>query len=102
MGDLELKRVDENDAANAFRKVALALCEASDALNKIDFWSRSYVSAPYVTVWLAAALTGLSENAIRRKIQEGKWLDGREIRRSPDGRVLISIVGYAKWVESGR
>lgn len=33
--------------------------------------------AAYVMVRLAATLTGLSEPAIRRKISEGKWLDGR-------------------------
>jgi hypothetical protein len=58
--------------------------------------------APYVTVKLAAQLTGLSEKAIRRKIEEGKWLDGREYRRSPDGGVFISIKGYSAWVEGGR
>lgn len=57
--------------------------------------------APYVTIRLAAAITGLSEKAIRRKIEEGKWIEGREWRRSPDGGVFISIEGYRKWVESG-
>jgi len=55
--------------------------------------------APYVTISLAAMITGLSEKAIRRKIEDGKWLDGREYRRSPDGGVFISIKGYSSWVE---
>lgn len=55
--------------------------------------------APYVTIGLAAAITGLTEKAIRRKIEEGKWLDGREYRRSPDGGIFISIRGYQQWVE---
>lgn len=55
--------------------------------------------APYVTIALAAAITGLSEKAIRRKIEEGKWLEGREYRRSPDGGVFISLKGYQQWVE---
>ncbi|NNM65471.1 MAG: excisionase [Burkholderiales bacterium] len=55
--------------------------------------------APYVTIHLAAAITGLSEKAIRRKIEEGKWIDGREYRRSPDGGIFISIKGFAQWVE---
>ena len=59
-------------------------------------------AAPYVTVRLAAIMTGLSQGAIRRKIQEGKWLEGREYRRSPDGGVFISIKGFARWVESGK
>ena len=57
--------------------------------------------APYVTVKLAASITGLSEKAIRRKIEEGKWLEGREFRRQ-DGGVYISMKGYAAWVERGR
>ena len=55
--------------------------------------------APYVTVHLAATLTGLSEKSIRRKIEDGKWLDGREYRRSPDGGIFISIKGYSQWLE---
>lgn len=55
--------------------------------------------APYVTIALAAVITGLSEKAIRRKIEEGKWIEGREYRRSPDGGLFISIKGYTQWVE---
>lgn len=58
--------------------------------------------APYVTVNLAAMITGLSAKAIRRKIEDGKWIEGREFRRSPDGGVFISIKGYQQWVESAR
>ncbi|WP_080424878.1 excisionase [Burkholderia ubonensis] len=55
--------------------------------------------AAYVTVGLAATITGLTEKAIRRKIEDGKWLEGREYRRSPDGGIFISIKGYQQWVE---
>ena len=55
--------------------------------------------APYVTIHLAAAITGLSEKAIRRKIEDGKWIEGREYRRSPDGGIFISVKGYVAWVE---
>jgi hypothetical protein len=54
--------------------------------------------APFVTIPLAATITGLSEKAIRRKIEDGKWLEGREYRRAPDGGVFISIEGFCKWV----
>ncbi len=57
--------------------------------------------AEYVTVPLASVVTGLTEKAIRRKIEEGKWLEGREYRRSPDGGIFISMKGYSKWVEMG-
>ncbi|AAR97714.1 excisionase [Bordetella bronchiseptica] len=56
-------------------------------------------AAPYVTIPLAAVITGLTEKAIRRKIEEGKWVEGREYRRSPDGGIFISLKGYQQWVE---
>ena len=58
--------------------------------------------APYVTVRLAALITGLTEKAIRRKIEDGKWIEGREYRRSPDGMLFISIKGYVQWIERGK
>ncbi len=56
--------------------------------------------APYVTIAMAAMLTGLTEKAIRRKIEEGKWVEGREFRRSPDNGIFVSLEGYKKWIES--
>ncbi|WDD92826.1 excisionase [Burkholderia sp. FERM BP-3421] len=55
--------------------------------------------APYVTVALAAMVTGLTQKAIRRKIEDGKWIEGKEFRRSPDGGIFISIKGYQQWGE---
>lgn len=59
------------------------------------------VTAPYVTIKLASIITGLSEKAIRCKIDSGKWIEGREYRRAPDGGIFISIKGFSAWVESG-
>jgi len=56
--------------------------------------------ARFVTVHLAEKLTGLTEKAIRRKIEDGVWLQGREYRRGPDGRIYIDMKGYAAWVET--
>ncbi|SAK83311.1 hypothetical protein AWB75_05389 [Caballeronia catudaia] len=53
----------------------------------------------YVTIARAANLTGLTEKAIRRKIEDGKWLSGREYRRSPDGGIFIDLRAYEQWVE---
>lgn len=53
--------------------------------------SRIISPASYVTVDLAAACIGLTDRAIRRKIQDGVWLDGREYRKGPDGRVYIHL-----------
>jgi hypothetical protein len=112
-----MKRSEERQGPAAVKKLALALSQAAEALNAFDladFKSRASPPPPpakptaitmhadYVTIRFAAILTGLSQPAIRCKIGEGKWLEGREYRRSPDGHVFISMVGYAKWVERGR
>lgn len=55
--------------------------------------------AEYVTIDLAAACTGLTRKAIERKIESGKWIEGREFRRSPDGGIFIYLRGVYKWVE---
>ena len=55
--------------------------------------------ANYVTITLAATVTGLTRKAIERKIEDGKWVEGREYRRSPDGGIFVSLKGYEQWVE---
>lgn len=56
--------------------------------------------ARFVTIELAALLTGFSPSAIRTKIARGVWLEDRQwIKR--DGRVLIDMRGYESWVELG-
>lgn len=57
--------------------------------------------AGYVTIRLASSLTGLSEHAIRGKIREGKWVEGQEFVRAPDGRIFISLKGFERWVCAG-
>lgn len=57
-------------------------------------------AAPYVTIRLAASITGLTEKAINGKIDEGVWLEGKEWRRGPDGKRYVSVRGYTTWVES--
>lgn len=56
-------------------------------------------SARYVLLELAHALTGYTVKAMERKIERGDWIEGQEWVRAPDGRILIDIVGYHKWVE---
>lgn len=91
-----------SDAANArlqaeLHRVVTGLANAIVAT--LETQATLHVNpAPYVTVKLAAQITGLTEKAIRRKIEEGKWLEGREWTRSPDGGIFISIKGYSAWV----
>lgn len=58
-------------------------------------------AAPYVTIELAASLTGYTQLAIEKKIEKGVWVEGREWKKAPDGRRLISLEGYKRWVERG-
>lgn len=84
---------------HAPRRAALPRPRALPALSPV---ARSSPGADYVTIPVAAAMTGYTPKAIRRKIEAGVWLEGREFRRAPDGHVLISVKGYESWVERGR
>jgi hypothetical protein len=53
----------------------------------------------WVTIKKAAELSGYSETAIRRKREEGVWLQGDIWIKTPDGRILISIEGIEGWAE---
>ena len=52
--------------------------------------------ARFVTIPLAESLTGYTIGAIETKIARGVWVEGREWRRAPDGRVLIDMRGYER------
>lgn len=57
--------------------------------------------ARFVTIDLAATLTGYTAKAIRAKIDKGEWVEDRQYVRR-DGRVLIDMRGYELWAETGR
>ena len=54
----------------------------------------------WVTVKKFSELCGYSEDAIRAKIKKGQWLIKDQFTKGPDGRILISIEGVEKWIES--
>ena len=62
------------------------------------------MSAPlnlrYVTIEAFTA-SGYTVKAMQQKIHKGVWMEGREYRRGPDGRILIDMIGFVKWVEKG-
>lgn len=60
------------------------------------------MTARYVLIPLFAQLTGYSEKAVRRKIERGDWVEGRQFKRAPDGRIMMDMEGYQKWVEGQR
>jgi hypothetical protein len=56
-------------------------------------------SARYVLLPLAHLLTGYSVKAIQRKIERGDWPEGKVWRHAPDGRIVVDMTGYERWVE---
>lgn len=45
--------------------------------------------ARYQLIPKFCAESGYTDKAVRRKIEEGVWLEGREYRRAPDGHIVI-------------
>jgi hypothetical protein len=59
----------------------------------------SVTPARYVLLHLANVLTGYSVKAMQNKIACGVWQQDKVWKRAPDGRILIDMVGFHKWVE---
>jgi hypothetical protein len=55
----------------------------------------------YITIDKFSELSGYSAGAVRQKIQRGDWLEGEVFFKAPDGRILINLEGYHKWVTKG-
>lgn len=53
----------------------------------------------WVLIPIFSQLTGYSEKAVRRKIGDGIWLQGKHYRKAPDGRITMNIPEYYKWVQ---
>jgi len=56
--------------------------------------------ARYVLLPLAQVLTGYTVKAMERKIERGDWPEGKVWLHAPDGRIVIDLMGYQKWIES--
>jgi len=56
-------------------------------------------SARYVLLNVASQTTGYTVKAMQRKIERGDWIEGKLWRHAPDGRILIDLLGFQKWVE---
>lgn len=54
----------------------------------------------YVLLQAFEELTGYTVKSVERKIETGAWREGREYRRAPDGRILVDLEGYERWVEN--
>ena len=56
--------------------------------------------ARYVLIPLASIVTGYTVKAIEKKIEAGVWVEGRQWKIGPDGRIFIDLEGYIRWVEN--
>lgn len=54
----------------------------------------------FVRIRKFVEMSGYTEQAVRSKIKDGRWIEGREYRRAPDGALLVDLVGFEKWVAS--
>jgi hypothetical protein len=53
----------------------------------------------FVRIPLFAALTGITEKAVERMIEDGVWLEGEHYRRK-NGRIYIDREAYQEWVQA--
>ena len=44
-------------------------------------------------------LTGYTAKAVYRKVEDGVWTLGRIVRKADDGRLLVDLVEFEKWVD---
>jgi hypothetical protein len=58
------------------------------------------IHVTWVLIPLFCTLTGYSDKAVRRKIEDGIWLQGKHFRKAPDGRITMSMPAYYQWVET--
>jgi len=56
----------------------------------------------YIRIPFFCQQTGWTEKSVRRKIEDGVWIAGREYKKAPDGAILIDVEGYERWVEGGK
>lgn len=57
------------------------------------------IQLEWVLIPLFCTLSGYTDKAIRCKIADGIWIEGRHYRKAPDGRITINIPAYYRWVE---
>lgn len=55
----------------------------------------------FVTISRFSELTGYTEVAVNSKIKRGDWLEGHVWLKAPDGRRLMDLQGYERWVMHG-
>lgn len=56
----------------------------------------------WVLIKRLAEITGYSEDAVRHKVKNGTWPQGRIWRKAPDGRIFVNLEEFERWVENGK
>lgn len=56
------------------------------------------VQLEWMLLSLFCTCTGYTPKAIQRKIEDGKWIEGRMYRRAPDGHITVNLQEYYRWV----
>lgn len=59
-----------------------------------------FVQLRYMLIPKFCELTGYTAKAVRRKIEDGIWIEGLHYRRAPDGHITMDLQAYYRWVES--
>ncbi|MGO4379716.1 excisionase [Pseudoduganella sp. RAF53_2] len=57
------------------------------------------IGLQWMLIPMFSALTGYTEKAVRRKVEDGVWINGKHYRKAPDGRITMNLQEYYKWVE---
>ncbi len=57
------------------------------------------VQLEWMLLPLFCMCTGYTLKAVQRKIEDGKWLEGRIYKRAPDGHITINLQEYYRWVD---
>lgn len=57
------------------------------------------MNARYVMISRFCEMTGYTDRAVRRKIEDGVWMQNVQYRKAPDGHIFIDMDGFEKWVE---
>jgi hypothetical protein len=60
------------------------------------------VNVKYVLLPVFCAITGYTDKAVRRKIEDGIWRQGKHYRKAPDGHITMDLQAYYKWVEGDK
>jgi hypothetical protein len=53
--------------------------------------------ADYCLIPVFCTITGYTDKAVRRKIEDGVWVENREFVRAPDGHIHMHLPGYYRW-----